>query len=159
MDKLPCSVEVKSLPACNVAFARHVGPYHGIGEAFERLYQWAGPRNLISAETVHLATYHDDPDTTPPDLLRSSACISIPEGLTIDGDIGKMEIPGGLFATARFEIEGTQFGAAWAAIMDWIAGSPWEADNRLCYEMYMNDPQTHPQKKFIVDICQPVRRR
>jgi hypothetical protein len=27
----------------------------------------------------------------------------------------------------------------------------------MCYEVYLNDPDAHPEKKWIVDICEPVR--
>jgi len=27
----------------------------------------------------------------------------------------------------------------------------------MCYEIYRNDPQQHPQHKHIIDICEPVR--
>lgn len=27
----------------------------------------------------------------------------------------------------------------------------------MCYEWYLNDPRTHPEGKFVIDICEPVR--
>lgn len=158
MAKLEYKVEVKDLPAMSVAYARHVGAYNLIGEAFGRLYHWAGPRGHIGPDTMHLACYHDDPDLTPPDKLRSSACISVAPGTPTDGDIGSMQVPGGLFAVGHFEIDQTQFGEAWVALMgEWLPSSGYQADDRMCYELYLNDPEKHPQKKFIVEICQPVK--
>lgn len=158
MAKLEYKVEVKELPAMTAAYARHVGAYNLIGEAFGRLYQWAGPRGHIGPETMHLACYHDDPDLTPPDKLRSSACISVAPGTPTDGDIGSMQIPGGLFAVGHFEIDQTQFGEAWTALMgEWLPSSGYQADDRMCYELYLNDHEKHPQRKFIVEICQPVK--
>lgn len=158
MDALKYSVEVKELPALTVAYARHVGPYNQINEAFVRLYRWAGPRGLLGEQTLHLATYHDDPDVTPTDKLRSSACISVPEGTAVDGDIGLMSIPGGSFAVGHFEIAVEQFGAAWNALMgEWLPSSGYQPDDRMCYEVYLNDREKHPEKKFIVDICEPVK--
>ncbi|MFC2095843.1 GyrI-like domain-containing protein [Candidatus Bipolaricaulota bacterium] len=29
-------------------------------------------------------------------------------------------------------------------------------ETRLCFELYLNDPNQHPEKKHIVDICEPV---
>lgn len=158
MTKLEYQVEVKDLPEMTVAYARHVGAYNLIGETFSRLYRWAGPRGLIRPETMHLACYHDDPDLTPPDKLRSSACISVAAGTPTDGDIGSMKVPGGLFAVGHFEIDQTQFGEAWNALMgEWLPSSGYQADDRMCYELYLNDHEKHPQRKFIVDICQPVK--
>jgi len=158
MGTLKYSVEVKELPILTVAYARHVGPYNQINEAFVRLYRWAGPRGLIGEETSHLATYHDEPDVTPADKLCSSACISVGDGTAVDGDIGLMTIPGGTFAVGHFEIDMEQFGAAWNALMgEWLPSSGYQPDDRMCYEVYLNDHEKHPEKKFIVDICEPVR--
>ena len=158
MEKLSYTVAVKELPELNVAYARHVGPYNQVGEAFERLYRWAGPRGLITDQARHLAVYRDDPDSTPVDKLRSDACITVPEGTPVDGDIGISKIAGGKFAVGHFEIDPTQFGAAWNALMgEWMPASGYQPDDRMCYELYINDPKHHPQGKFVVDICEPVK--
>ena len=158
METLKYSVKVKELPTLTVAYARHVGAYNQINEAFVRLYRWAGPRGLLAENTQHLATYHDDPDVTPTDKLRSSACISVPQGTKVDGDIGLMTIQGGTFAVGYFEIAEEQFGDAWNALMgEWLPSSGYQPDDRMCYELYLNDPDKHPEKKFIVDICEPVK--
>lgn len=158
MSALQYTVQVKEMPEMNVAYARHLGAYNGVGEAFARLYRWAGARNLIGPDTTHLAIYHDDPDITPADKLRSSACVTVPEGSAVDGDIGLMKLPAGTYAVARFEISADQFGEAWNALMsEWFPTSGYQPDDRPCFEVYLNDHERHPEKKFIVDICEPVK--
>jgi AraC family transcriptional regulator len=153
------SIEVKALPELHVAYVRHIGPYNRIGEAFGKLMRWAGPRGLLRfPETKSLAVYRDSPETTEESKLRSDACITVPEGTKVDGEVGLMRIPGGTFAVGRFEIAGDQFGEAWNVLMGgWLPGSGYQPDDRMCYELYLNDHEQHPQKKFIVDICEPVK--
>jgi AraC family transcriptional regulator len=153
------SVEVKQMPEWNVVYARHIGAYNKIGGAFERVFKWAGPRGLVRfPETKSLAVYHDSPEVTDPSKLRSDACLTVPPGTKVDGEIGTMKIPGGLFAVAHVEIEVTQFGEAWDKLIgEWMPKSGYQPDDRLCYEVYLNDPDAHPEKKWIVDICEPVR--
>jgi AraC family transcriptional regulator len=153
------SIEVKDLPELHVAYVRHIGPYHRIGEAFGRLMRWAGPRDLLRfPETKSLAVYRDSVDATEETKLRSDACITVPEGTKVDGEVGLMRIPGGRFVVGRFEISGDQFGEAWNALMGgWFPGSGYQPDDRMCYEVYLNDHEQHPQKKFIIDICEPVK--
>jgi len=157
--RLEMSVEVKQLPELNVAYVRHIGPYHGIPAAFERLGRWAGPRGLMNGpQAMMLGVYHDDPEVTEQSKLRSSACVVVPEGTEVSGDIGTMKIPGGLFAVARFEIRDDQYGEAWNQLMsEWFPESGYQPDDRMCYEVYRNNPQQHPQHKHIIDICEPVR--
>lgn len=159
MDKSKFKVEVREAPEMTVAYVRHVGPFQGMAQAFEKLMRWAGPRGLLRfPETKTLGIYHDDPDITANDKLRSDACITIPPGTNVGGEIGAMTVPGGLFAVARAVVSPDEFGEAWNALMqDWLPGSGYEPDDRMCYELYLNDPKTHPEGKFIIEIHEPVR--
>ena len=153
------SIEVMTLPELHVAYIRHVGRYDRIGESFGRLMQWAGPRGLLRfPETQMLAIYHEGPDMTPVEQLRSDACITVPVGTPVEGEVGLMTVPGGTFAVAHAEIDVTQYGEAWdRLIADWLPSSGYQPDDRLCYELYLNDPGQHPEHKHIVDICEPIR--
>ncbi|MEW5825616.1 MAG: GyrI-like domain-containing protein [Candidatus Bipolaricaulota bacterium] len=152
------SVEVKQMPEWNVVYARHIGAYNQVGEAFERLFRWAGARGLVGPNLKTLAVYHDSPEVTDAAKLRSDACLVVPAGTKGEGEIGTMQIPGGLFAVAHVEMDVTQFGEAWDKLIgEWMPTSGYQPDDRMCYELYLNDPDTHPQKKWLVDICEPVR--
>ncbi len=153
------SVELRQMPEMYVAYVRHIGPYNQISAAFERLMKWARPRELVDArKTVKLAVYHDSPDITEESRLRSDACIIVPHGTQPEADVGVQNIPGGKFAVAHVEIDPDQFGEAWDRLMgEWLPESGYQPDDRMCYEIYLNDPRKHPEGKFIVDICEPVR--
>ncbi len=156
--EIEMAVDVKELPELYVACVRHVGPYLMIGKAFGKLMAWAGPRGLLRfPETKVLAVYHDDPDVVEEAKLTSSACITVPAGTPVGDGAEAMTIPGGLFAVAHVEIAADQFGAAWGAVMEWLSTSGYQPDDRMCYEVYLNDHETHPEKKFILDICEPIR--
>jgi AraC family transcriptional regulator len=159
MDKSKFKVEVKEAPALTVAYVRHIGAFQSIGPAFEKLMKWAGPRGLLRfPETKVLGVYHDSPEITDTDKLRSDACITVPPNTVVEGEIGKMTVPGGLFAVAYAEIAPTEFGEAWNALMrDWLPESGYQPDDRMCYELYLNEPQNHPEGKFIIEIHEPIR--
>ena len=152
--------EVKECPELNVACIRHVGPYPEIDKAVEKIFQWAGPKGLIQfPKTQVLAVYYDDPEKVDATELRSDACITVPEGTPTDGEVKTMKVPGGLFAVAHVEIDISEYGAAWDKLYkEWMPENGYQPDNsRLCYELYLNDPDQHPEKKHIVDICEPVQ--
>jgi len=162
-EKLQVDVEVKEMPELNVAYVRHIGPYKGDSMLFENLFKklmaWAGPRGLLKfPETQCLSVYHDSPEITDEDKLRTSVCITVPGDTEVAGEVGKMTVPGGSFAVARFEIDPDRYGEAWNAIFNaWLPESGFQPDDRLCYELYQNDPNQHPEHKHIFDICVPVR--
>lgn len=153
-------VRVVDLPALTVAYVRHVGPYAGKPEVFERMFgrlsQWAGPRGLIGEGSRWLAVYHDDPDITPPEKLRLSCCISVPPGTTGERDVSVMEVPAGRCAVGRFTIRGpADYAAAWNWLMgEWLPASGYQPDDRPCYEEYLS-PLGAPDA--IVGLVQPVK--
>ncbi len=156
-------VEVKEMPEMEVAYVRYIGPYKGDTDLFDglfsRLFKWAIPRGLHkSAETKILSVYHDDPGITDDENLRVSVCITIPPGTNVDGEMGKMIVPGGTFAVGHFKLNGDQFEEAWTTLMaGWLPESGYQPDNGFCYELCLNDPKGHPEQKHIVDICVPVK--
>lgn len=151
-------VEVKELPEITLAYVRYVGPYKGDSQLFERLFnklfQWAGPRNLLRfPETKTIIIYHDNPDITDESKLRVSVCVSVPADTAVDGEIGKMVLPVGKYAMARFELKDDEYQEAWDWVFcNWLPESGYQPDDRPCFEMYHNDPKTHPEGKSIVDI-------
>lgn len=163
-DQDEAKVEVKAMKEMTVAYVRHMGPYKGDGKLFESLIQklmaWAGPRGLLQfPETQVLAIYHDNPEITEADKLRTSVCITVSAETPTDGDIGKMAIPGGDYAIARFELDGSdQYQKAWDMVLgSWLPDSGYQPDDRVCYEIYHNNPKEHPKGLHIIDICLPVK--
>jgi len=162
-SRIKAEVEVKDLPEMHVAYVRHVGPYQGDSELFEKLFgrlmQWAAPRGLVRPpESKFLCIYHDDPKITDEAKLRTSVCVTVPEDTTVDGEIGKMTIHGGQYAVAGFEISSDQYGQAWEAVYGgWLPKSGYQPEDHPCFELYLNDPEQHPENKHIVEICVPVK--
>ena len=162
-DGSTAQIEVKEMPELHVAYVRHIGPYKGDAEMFGGLFQklmtWAGPRGLLRfPDTQVLCVYYDDPDITAEEKLRVDACITVPEDAAVDGEVGKMTIPGGQFAVGRFELGPNDYEEAWTTVMGgWLPQSGYQPDDRPCYELFQNDAEQHPEKKHIVDICIPVK--
>lgn len=162
-NKNEIQVDVREIEKFHVAYVRHVGPYKGDNALFEqlftKLFTWAGPRGLCkSPETKVIAMYHDDPKMTDEAKLRTSVCISVPEDTQVDGEIGKMEIEGGTYAIAHFELKSDEYEAAWNAVYGgWLPQSGYQPVDGPPFEMYLNDPKEHPEGKCVVDIYIPVK--
>jgi len=162
-SKFTADVRIDDLPAWTVAYVRHIGPYEGDETLFENLWTklctWAGARDLIKPpETQFLSVYYDDPDLTDKSKLRVDVCLTVPEDTQVDGDIGKMTLPGGKYARAKFELKGDEFRDAWSAVYaGWFPESGFQPDDRPPFELYLNDAKEHPEGKHIVEICAPVK--
>lgn len=162
-NPIQSQVEVKDLPEMHIAYIRHIGPYKGnadlFGQLFGRVFQWAGPRGLIRfPETKTISVYHDDPDVTSEDKLRISVGLTVPPDTKVDGEIGKMTLPGGKYAVAHFELSTDQYEEAWNMVFgSWLPQSGYQPADSPCFELYHNNPDEHPEKKCITDICIPVK--
>ena len=155
--KMNCTFEIKTLETKHVVYARHTGAYDKMGEAFERLMQWAYPRELVKGLPRFGAVYLDDPSITPADKLQSDAFLVVDEDVKVEGGIGKYTIAGGRYAVGRFEISMSEFGPAWQSMCRLIEDNGCMSVDGFHHEMYLNNANEHPEKKFIVDICIPVK--
>lgn len=156
------TVRVEALGPTTVAYVRHTGPYAGDGALFGRLFgelcRWAGPRGLLGPQARFLTVYHDNPDVTAEDKLRISVCVTVPAATTTDGAVGVMTLDEGAFAVATFDLDESEYTAAWNWLMGaWLPASGYQPDDRHCFEMMLNDPSRHPQHRHHVDIWFPVR--
>jgi AraC family transcriptional regulator len=57
---------------------------------------------------------------------------------------------------ARFELKDNEYPEAWEAVMNWFPESGYKPADGQYFEWYHNNPEEHPEKKCIVDICVPV---
>lgn len=162
-DQTQIQVDVKDMPELHVAYVRHIGPYKGNSELFAGLFGklcgWAGPRGLLRPnETQSLSVYYDNPGLTDESKLRLDVCVTVPEDTPVEGEIGKMTVPGGKFAVTRFEVLPHEYEEAWNMVVGgWLPESGYQMADLPCYELYHNNPQEHPEGKCIVDICIPVK--
>ncbi|MBP1910268.1 AraC family transcriptional regulator [Methanolobus bombayensis] len=153
---------IKNIEEQRVAYVSFVGNYIGNVEVFASLFgklgNWAGSKHLMGPNTVFMSAYYDDPGVTPPEELKLDACMTIEDSVEVEGEIKKKTLPGGKYVTMRAELSGAEdYGIAWEKIVEWLMQNKLGIDmSRASYEIYLNDPEEHPQKHHIVDICMPV---
>lgn len=154
--------KIQELSERHVAYVFYKGNYQGNAEIFAGLFGklmgWAGPKGLITPDTVMLSAYQDDPEKTPPEELTVEVCITAPEDVEVEGDVKKKLLPGGKYAVASVELKGPQeYGEAWEHVAKWAEENNYEIDmSRPSYEIYKNNPQEHPQGHHLLDVCMSV---
>lgn len=154
------SVEVKELPSMTVGYLRNMGPYNGDKEQYEnhrnRLFSWAASRDLLNTKDFkYLVLYHDNPQVALSDNLRMSLCVTIPEDLEVEGQIGKMHIVSTTYVLCRFELREDEFSLAWDWIYgQWFPNSGYQPDDKPYFETYPIPPK---DGLFVVDFCIPVK--
>lgn len=151
-------IEIKKMPEMQVIYCRHMGAFNEIYKAYDKVCKWAAPRGLLNfPQTKSLTVYHDDPSITEIEKVRQDACLTVEGDVKVDGEIGKMTVKGGDYAVGHFEIDVTGFEKAWNTMCMWLTESGYEPGDGNYYELYYNDHNEHPERKFILDICIPVK--
>ncbi len=150
-------IEIKQMPELNLIYCRHTGAFNMIGQAYEKLFRWAAPRGLVTSETKTVTVYRDDPAITTIEKVRQDASIIVKGEVKVEGEIGKSTIPAGKYAVGRFELKETEFELAWNTMCSWLTESGYQPADSPTYEYYHNNYNEHPEHKFIVDICIPVK--
>ncbi len=153
-------VRIDNLPDLSVAYIRSRGPYHSktIGPVFKQLLQWANPRELIENGSMVLSVLWSNPSITPEDKLIHDACITVPESIRADRWVDVQVLPGGKFAIHHCEIDADHTEEIWMSfVLNWLASSDYQPDDRPPYQIYYNDADTHPLKHQIIDLCLPIK--
>ena len=151
------NVVVKEMKEYLVAYSRKMGTYGPeiCEQAFAELMRWAGPKGFVETGPV-LAVYWDNPEVTPEGKCRVDACVGVPQGTRTEAPIGLQTISGGPYLVCSFEITSNEFQNAWDESIQWLMAKGYECADKPCYELYHNDASTHPEQKWIVDICIPI---
>jgi AraC family transcriptional regulator len=106
-----------------------------------------------------MSSYQDDPSITPLDELKLELCMSISDGSEVDGDIQKQVLPVGKYVVMDTELDESQeYGPAWNTAFHWMEKNNCEADmSRSSYPICSHNPEEHPEKHHILDICMSVK--
>jgi AraC family transcriptional regulator len=151
-------VEIKDMPARRLGTVRHIGPYNQVNTAFERLGAIAGPAGLFGHPgAAMLALYHDDPEATPPEKLRSDAGITVPDGVALPSGLAEQRVAAGKYACTMHVGPYDRLPDAWARLMgEWLPASAHRLGPGASYEIYLNNPTNTPKEKLETEICIPL---
>ena len=151
------NVEIKAMPDLRVAAVRHTGPYNQIPIAFAQLNKIVEPVGLVTPDTALLAIYHDDPETTPPDQLRSEAGITVPLEARLPKVLVEEHIPAGKYACTVHVGPYEKLGDTWARFIgEWLPASGYRVGPGASFEIYRNTPMTVPKEQLITELYVPI---
>ena len=96
------TAEVVNIPACHVAYVRHLGYGRSIRQSWQMLKAWADSEGR--SVDVQIGLHHSNPALVPLEQCHYVACIGIDEPVIRLGRVNSVTIPGGLHAT--FAVQG-----------------------------------------------------
>jgi AraC family transcriptional regulator len=154
-------VEVKNLPELQVAYVRslniHMHDSAAFKKMFEALMRWAAPRGLVNfPETKALTVYRSNPGSSG--MIQADVCLTVPTEVQGEGIIGRTTLTGGQYAVVHKEATMAECFTTWDYIFEeWFPANGYQPDNRNFYINHLNEPEKHPQKLHVFDMCIPVK--
>lgn len=149
-------VEIVEQPARRLGTVRHVGPYHGVGQAFGTLGGLLAASGAEQHATEMLALYHDDPRAVAAEALRSDACVALPDGVPMPAGLVEQRLPAATCASIVHVGPYERLPAAWAQLGQWLATSGRRGAERASWEIYLNDPRVTPPSDLRTQLCLPL---
>lgn len=158
------NIEVKQLADIKFVGITRIGDFDKIPLTFQQLIEWALAKGLLNVPQVKTATiYHDNPRITEMSKVRWSACLVIDDNVIVDteGEIRHLSINKGRYAIGHFEIEvhliDQGMDQAWEDVLGCVKSKGYEFGEQGYFELYYGDPKSHPEHKFVVDICVTIK--
>lgn len=164
VQPIDCNIDILELNTVKVIYVRYIGRYEKLGDAYpsliRRLFEYARKYKINTQDSKLLAIYHDNPEFTPKDQLRTSVCLTVPEHTSVQGsdNIGFMTLPSCKYAVGHFHILQNQYSDAWDYMYkEWLTNSKYFPCDSYPFEVYLNDAQNDPLHKHMVDIYVPIK--
>ena len=160
-DNVP-SIRIEHRPARFIAFVRHVGPYHEVGQAWRTLMTWGWSKMMFGKpETFGLC--YDDPETTPVEKLRYDACMVVGERTRPKGSVQVRWLQETTYAFARHDGPLESIDETYARLFAEIAKGPidgirWRLGDPPSLERYLTDPRKVRSQEMRTEVGMPVVR-
>ncbi|NRB52040.1 MAG: AraC family transcriptional regulator [Saprospiraceae bacterium] len=150
-------IEVKQLPEIQLLGIMQIGEFEKMGSLFESLMKWGAKKGILNPYGFKAITiYHDNPNVTQLEKTRFSACITVDKEIAGEGAIRSLTIEKGKYVVGRFEIDARDIPAAWQSMLVWVLEHGYRFRDGDYFETYLNDPTTHPEQQFIIEINIPI---
>jgi AraC family transcriptional regulator len=150
-------VEFVVRPRLRVAAIHCRGDYQITSKAFERLMATVAMTGLLSATTRTFGIFRDDPVSVPQDDLRSTACVTVPDGWMPAGELVEGHVEGGRYASIIHTGPYNELKAAYNWLYQtWLPLSGEEPRDLPCVEEYLNNPRDVPAKDLQTAVMMPL---
>ncbi len=139
--EIPMNVTIKSIHARRLAVVEHRGDLNLLVCSFNKLIDWIKSQSaglkLQAGEAFGFA--YDDPKITPPNEFRFDLGVTVPEQLSLKGEIIEKQLPAGRYAVAVHKGSHDNIGdTVYALYRDWLPQSGEELAELPCIFCYYN---------------------
>lgn len=158
------NIEIVELNNVKAIYVRYIGRYENLKNVYpsliKSLFKYAVKSEINIQNSKLLTIYHDNPEFTGKDQLRTSICLTIPynESLHENDNVGIIILPSCKYAVGHFYIFQNEYSSAWDYMYEkWLTNTEYFPYDSYPFEVYLNNPKTDPLHKHMVDIYIPIK--
>ena len=123
---------------------------------WNKLFNWANPKGLITNETKYFGLSFDDPEITAASKCRYYAGINIPDSIKVDDGMETMVLPAGKFAACKLWAATREIQQIYKNLfLHWLPKSGYNLDQLPVYELYL-DMQENERGEILIEFCLPL---
>jgi effector-binding domain-containing protein len=113
--------KLETRKAANLAYIEHKGPYDKVPweDYIKRLYGWAKEQKVMPG-FYPMAIYHDDPEKTTPEEVRSDIGITFKGRAKEQAGVKTRKMPAMKVAAISHKGPGSEFKNTYAKLTEWI---------------------------------------
>lgn len=150
---------VRSFAECAIAYVRVADPCAkgALADGYEALRRWLDERGVAIERGGLIGISPDDPDATPPELLRYDLCAILREELRGEGAIGVRRMPACSVVAVRCRGGLDAVTEAWEYLYrHWLPRSRYEPANLPAMEIYLRLPEEIGWELYDIECCIPI---
>lgn len=148
-------ITLQQLPEISYLYYTQLGT-NGIENTFHKIIGFA-QRNRIFENPEHplIRVFHDSFKITDENKVRMSIGVVCKLEKPPHEAVNKGSLPAGKYLVGRYELNIPDFEKAWNGLFLKLSEMGYKKREGFPYELYQNNPENHPQKKCVVDLCIP----
>lgn len=148
--------ELREMPAQRVVAMSHSGPYPTIGTTFHKFGGWVKENGIKIGPFFGI--YYDNPQSTPPEQLRSDAGAVVDLAFTTDDpSVHVVDVPAATYAVYTHVGSYETIGDSWQRFMGWFFSNGHQFGEFPAFEVYVDDIDDTPVERLRTELCMSVK--
>lgn len=158
-SEMNATISLQEINPFYMVYINHIGVDH-LDDAFYKIINWTLQKELADPDTLEVIRfYHDSFKITAPEKVRMEIGVKIKREIEKVSEVFYKKVLPGKCVTGDFEIDPSDFEKAWSAMYVWMNENGFTPTEALPFEIIRNNYNEHPQKKCIVSLHIPVKRK
>lgn len=158
-SEMNAKISLQEIIPFHMVYLNHIGIDH-LDSAFYKIINWSLQKELTHPDTMEvIRSYHDSFKITAPEKVRMEIGVKVNRKIEKEADVFYKKVTPGKCVTGDFEIDPNDFEKAWTAMYLWMNENGFTPTEMLPFEIIRNNYNEHPQKKCIVSLHIPVKRK